>query len=341
MADILSQSQIDALLNDLISSSDSSSDSNKMGSNGNNEDMFSYDDDIKSYDFSSPKKVTRENLKLITSVYEGYSRIMSSYLSAVLRMFCETEIKQVEESIFYEYNNALSDSVLMCVVDFVLPDTKKSCGQVLLNVSKTLAFSIIDKLMGGDGDDFNYERDFTDIELSILDNLLRQITTKMQEAWKNTVPILIEFNRIETNARFIQSIGYNDSVLLVILDMAVKGLVDKFTICIPTMTIDQIFKRSEDILLASKKEKIDEEALADKESIMGSLKASALNVSGVLGGTMLSLHDVLNIQIGDVIVLDDKTYEDVTITVDDKPWFSGKWGAKRKNNAIRINEVLY
>ncbi len=331
MADILSQSQIDALLNNLTSGE---VDIDEI-------DKDSEDSKVKIYDFSSPKKVTRENLKLINGIYESYARIVSSYLTAVLRLFCEIEIEQIEESIFYEYNNALNDSVLMCVVDFLMPDTKKSCGQILVNVSKPLAFSIIDKLMGGDGDDYKYERDFTDIELSILDNLLRQIISKMQDAWQNTIPIIVEFNKIETNARFIQSIGYNDTVLLIVLDTIVKGLSDKITVCIPTMTIDEIFKKSESVLKMGRKISDNLQAENDKEAIMGYLKASYLNIAGILGGTELSLSDVLNIQIGDVIVLDDKTDEEVIVKVEEKTWFKGKWGIKKKRNAIKINEILY
>lgn len=330
MADILSQSQIDALLNNLISGETKIETAEKEES----------DAKVKIYDFSSPKKVTRENLKMISGIYEGYARIVSSYLTAVLRLVCEIEVDQIDESIFYEYNNALTDSVLMCVVDFIMPDTKKSFGQILVNIPKPLAFLIIDKLMGGDGDDYKYDRDFTDIELSILDNTFRYVMNQMKDAWANTVPIGVEYIKIETNARFIQNIGYNDTVLLIMLETVIKNISDKITICIPTMVIDEIFKKSENVL-RTRRGVSEEENEKDKERIMNYLKASYLNVTGILGGTELSLHDVLNIQVGDVIVLDDKAYGDIVMKVEDKTWFKGKWGAKRKRNAIKIKEVLY
>lgn len=330
MADILSQSQIDALLNNLTSG-DSKIESAEKDDN---------ETKIRTYDFNSPKKVTRDNLKLLNGIYESYARIVSSYLTAVLRLVCEVEVDQIDESIFYEYNNALSDSVLMCVVDFLMPDTRKSFGQILVNIPKPLAFLIIDKLMGGDGDDYKYDRDFTDIELSILDNMLRFVMNQMKDAWQNTIPINVEYNKIETNARFIQNIGYNDTVLLIMLETIIKNLSDKITICIPTLVIDEIFKKSENGFRARRKgTDVDEQK--DKEMIMNYLRASYLNVTGVLGGTELSLHDVLNIQVGDVIVLDDKAYDEVIMKVEDKTWFKGKWGSKRKRNAIKINEILY
>lgn len=330
MADILSQSQIDALLNNLISGDSKVEAAEK-------ED---FDGKVRAYDFSSPKKVTRENLKMLSGIYESYARIISSYLTAVLRLVCEVELDQIDESIFYEYNNALSDSVLMCVVDFIMPDTNKSFGQILVNIPKPLAFLIIDKLMGGDGDDYKYDRDFTDIELSILDNTLKYVMNQMKDAWANSIPIGVEYSKIETNARFIQNIGYNDTVLLIMLETVIKNISDKITICIPTLVIDEIFKKSENGF-RTKRIGSELEGEKDKEMIMNYLRSSYLNVSGILGGTELSLHDVLNIQVGDVIILDDKAYDDIVMKVEDKTWFKGKWGAKRRRNAIKIKEVLY
>ncbi len=330
MAEILSQSQIDALLNNLISGESKVESIEKEEGDGK----------VKLYDFSSPKKVTRENLKMLSGIYESYARIISSYLTAVLRLVCEVELDQIDESIYYEYNNALSDSVLMCVVDFIMPDTKKSFGQVLVNIPKPLAFLIIDKLMGGDGDDYKYDRDFTDIELSILDNTLKYVMNQMKDAWANSIPIDVQYSKIETNARFIQNIGYNDTVLLIMLETVIKNISDKITICIPTLVIDEIFKKSENVFRTRRMgSEIDAEK--DKEVIMNYLKSSYLNVTGILGGTELSLHDVLNIQVGDVIVLDDKVYDDIIMKVEDKTWFKGKWGSKRRRNAIKIKEVLY
>lgn len=331
MADILSQSQIDALLNNLNSGE---VDIEKIESETDNSK-------IKNYDFSSPKKVTRENIKILNGIYESYGRIVSSYLSAVLRLFCEIEVEQIEESVFYEYNNALSDSVLLCVVDFLLPDSGDVCGQVLVNFSKPLAFSIIDKLMGGDGSDYNYDRDFTDVEISILNKLFKEVISKMQDAWQSTVPIGIELNKVETNARFIQSIGYNDAVLLIVMNTVVKGLNGTITVCIPTLTLNEVFKKSE-LLLKFKRKKSDQQKIEnDKKLIMKYLKKSNLNVIGELGKVDLSLQEVLKIQTGDVIVLGNRIDEDVNIKVGEKVWFKGKWGVKKNRNSIKINEILY
>lgn len=328
MADVLSQSQIDALLNNLTTGN---VDLETISTN-------EVEDKAKIYDFASQKKVTRENLKVISSIYESYSRIVSSYFSAILRLYSEVELEQTEENVFYEYSNALSDSVLMCIVDFRLPDTKKSCGQVLINVSKSLAFSIIDKLLGGTGADYNYERDFTEIELSILENLFKQIVDMMQTAWQGTIPIEIVFEKIETNARFIQEINYNDTVLLVVLNTVIQDLNGKITVCIPTLTLNEIFKNSERIKASQKK--LDGHEQEKKEEIMDYLRTSDLRIKGVLGYTDLTLQEVLEIHIGDVLVLDESSQSDVILNVENKEWFKGKWGVKNNKNAIKIKDIL-
>ncbi|MDR1961482.1 MAG: flagellar motor switch protein FliM, partial [Gracilibacteraceae bacterium] len=155
MAEILSQSQIDELLKSLSSG----------------ETPIEEDDTkirVKEYDFRSPKRFTREQLKIIDSIYQNFSRRLASYLSGVLRVYCEAEVLQIEEQKYYEYSNALADSVLIGNFNINYPEDDKIEDQLLLmELSKTVSFSIIDRMLGGSGEGYNYMRDYTEIELTI------------------------------------------------------------------------------------------------------------------------------------------------------------------------------
>ena len=99
MAEILSQSQIDEQLNNLSSG------------DVNIQELEVNEKKIKEYDFRSPKKITKETIKLLKGIYENYCRMLTSRLTSILRLMCDVTVEQVEESIFHEYNNALDDYV--------------------------------------------------------------------------------------------------------------------------------------------------------------------------------------------------------------------------------------
>lgn len=331
MAEILSQSQIDDLLNNLNSGE---IDIKEIESH-------SKEKKIKEYDFRSPKKVTKETIKLLNGIYESYCRIISSNLTSMLRLMSDVTVEQIEESIFHEYNNALDDYVLMGLIDVKYPDETISDNQILMEVSKPLSFVIIDRLLGGSGEESNYVRDYTDIELALLSNLFKQIVPQMGFSWEGTIDMKTEFSKIETNSRFIQSVNYNDTVLIIVLNATLNQVTGKITICIPSNILDEIFKKADVFSKYNKKKNTDQSYENQKEVIMDSLKVSKLTLTGILGKTEATLYDIINMQINDVILLDRSIGSDVDVNVDGEKWFEAKWGVKKNRGVIKINKIIH
>ncbi|MDD2494833.1 MAG: flagellar motor switch protein FliM [Tissierellia bacterium] len=328
MAEILSQSQIDELLNNLSSG------------DVNIQELQINEKKVKEYDFRSPKKITKETIKLIKGIYENYCRILTSRMTSMLRLMCDVTVEQVEESIFHEYNNALDDYVLMGLIDVKYPDKTISDSQILMEVSKSLSFVIIDRLLGGRGEEYENIRDYTDIESSLLYNVLKQLIKQMGSTWEGTLELETELSKIETNSRFIQSINYNDSVVIIVLNVTLNQSSGKITICIPSIILDEIFKKASLHAKISSK-KSDENFEKRKTAILDTIKVSNLNVAGVLGSAQATLQDIVNMRVGDLILLDKNIDTNVDVCVNGEKWFEGKWGIKKNKNVIKINKIIH
>ncbi|MGB4440267.1 MAG: flagellar motor switch protein FliM [Sedimentibacter sp.] len=327
MAEILSQSQIDELLNNLSSG------------DVDIQEIEANEKKVKEYDFRSPKKITKETIKLLKGIYENYCRILSSRLTSMLRLMCDVTVEQVEESIFHEYNNALDDYVLMGLINVNYSDKTTSDSQILMEVSKHLSFVIIDRLLGGSGAEYENIRDYTDIELSLLGNLLKQIIPQMGVSWEGTIDIDTELAKIETNSRFIQSINYNDTVVIIVLNVALNESTGKITICMPSSVIGEVMKKA-NVFSKSNNKKLDQSLEDQKEIIMDSLKTSKLSITGVLGKAQATLQDIINMQVGDLIILDKGVNSCVDVNVDGEKWFEGKWGNKKNKGVIKIEKII-
>lgn len=328
MAEILSQSQIDELLNNLSSGE------------VNIQEIETNEKKVKEYDFRSPKKITKETIKLLKGVYENYCRMLSSRLTSMLRLMCDVTVEQVEESIFHEYNNALDDYVLMGLINVNYPDKTTSDSQILMEISKPLSFVIIDRLLGGSGEEYDNTRDYTDIELSLLSNLLKQIIPIMGLSWEGTIEIGTELGKIETNSRFVQSINYNDTVVVIVLNVALNQSAGKITICMPSSIIGEVTKKT-NIFSKANNKKLDQSLEEQKEIIMDSLKSSKLTITGVLGKAQATLQDILNMQAGDLVILDKEVNSYVDVNVDGEKWFEGKWGTKKNKGVIKIKKIIH
>jgi flagellar motor switch protein FliM len=327
MAEILSQSQIDELLNNLSSG------------DVDIKEIETNEKKVKEYDFRSPKKITKETIKLIKGIYEGYCRILSSRLTSMLRLMCDVTVEQVEESIFHEYNNALDDYVLMGLVNVEYPDNSLSDSQILMDISKPLSFVIIDRLLGGSGEEYENIRDYTDIELSLLGNMFKQVVPMMGVSWESTVEIKTELAKIETNSRFIQSINYNDTVVIVVLNVTLNESTGKITLCIPSSIIGEVMKKA-NVFSKTGKKKTDQNIDDQKEIIMDSIKSSKLTITGVLGRAQATLKDVVDMQVGDLIILDKSVNSYVDVNVDGEKWFEGTWGTKKNKGVIKIKNII-
>jgi flagellar motor switch protein FliM len=328
MAEILSQSQIDELLDNLSSG------------DVNIQELEVNEKKIKEYDFRSPKKITKETIKLLKGIYENYCRMITSQLTSMLRLTCDVTVEQVEESIFHEYNNALDDYVLMGLIDVKYPDNTASDSQILMEISKPLSFVIIDRLLGGEGKEYEHMRDYTDIELSLLNNMLKGLVKLMGSTWESTLEIETELSKLETNSRFVQSINYNDTVVIIVLNVTLNQSSGKITLCVPSTILDEIFKKANIISKVGSK-KSDQSIEEQKNAIMGSIKSSKLTITGILGKADATLYDIVNMQAGDLIVLDKNISSDVDVNIDNVKWFEGKWGTRKNKGVIKINKIIH
>lgn len=332
MAEVLSQQQIDDLLGSLQSGSVDFQDIEEKTSGPK----------IKDYDFLSPKKFTREQIRLLQNIFESFARLFSLHMSGLLRMNCQAEVLQVEEEEYKEFGNALSDSVLMGVIGLHNAEHGIEDKQILLEMSRPISFSILDRLLGGNGSGYQIDRDYTEIELSLLDYLFRQITPLLKDAWANYVDVDHTMDGIETNPQLVQFIQPEESAAIVVIEVTLNDLKGNVNVCLPASSLEEIFKIFDSKYVKVNRKSDPKQEKRRKEQIMNSLKDTPLTISALLGDTEITLKDLLNLQKGDIIPLNSPVSEDsIVLQVEKKKWFRGKIGEKKKNYAVKIGKVIY
>ena len=209
MADVLSQSQIDALLNSF----------SNEGSKAFEEIEEQMEQKIKNYDFKMPKKFTKEQLKVIDGIFENYARVLSSYLTSLLRLYCRVEVLQIEEQLYHEFNNALPDYVMMSMVNMGTNDDDIMETNAIMQISNPIVYCMMDRLMGGSGTYYEQNRDFTEIEIGLFSTVFSKMVSLMKDPWATYIDLNPVLTTLETNARVMQSIPPDEVVILVLLDL--------------------------------------------------------------------------------------------------------------------------
>ncbi|MDL2293587.1 flagellar motor switch protein FliM [Ruminococcaceae bacterium OttesenSCG-928-D13] len=328
MPEVLSQSQIDALLNSISSGEEVTTEEDE-GAN------------VKVYDFYSPKKFTKEQLRTIDSLHENMGRVLSSYFSGILRVFCDISVMQVEEQRYYEYNNALPDTALIGLVDMKPANINLPDATLMLDMSNNLAFFLIDRLLGGAGGGSALQRDFTDIELAIMNDIYLKITGFLVDAWRDHLDVTGELSSLETNPRLIQVYAPEDIVVIVVMQVKLRDMEGTLSVCIPAMGLEsymgEFTSKYARISTKMSNERLDN---MRKELIRAALDDSDLRMRAVFDETTIDVADALRLRPNDIIPLSKPMNGIVRVEVDDAPWFTAQLGESRNRKAIKIIDLL-
>lgn len=329
MADVLSQSQIDALLNSFSAN----------GSEAFEEIEANDSNNVKNYDFRMPRKFTKEQLKSVEGIFETYARVVSSYLTGLLRLYCKVEVLQIEEQRYNEFNNALPDYVLLSTIDMGIEDEDVMETSVIMQISNPVTYCMIDRLMGGDGQFTEINRDFTEIEVGLMTNVINKLTASLKQAWDPFIEIHPKLTNVETNARVLQSIAPDDVVILVMLELEIRKIKNTISICIPALNLESMMSKFSDRFAKNGKKFDANKDNERREEILNGIKNSKLKIDAILSETQVDLYDILTLQPGDIIPLNMSISDNVTVKIGEHIWFDGKLGEKNDHKAIKIDNI--
>ncbi len=329
MAEVLSQSQIDALLN--------AARSGEMDLNHSDQDT---EKKYRKYDFYSPRKFTKDRLKMISGVFENYTRIINSRLNGLLHTTSEISVESVEEQRYYEFSNALSDGDVLTLADVDVEGVRESDETpILIHLSTGLVLNMMDRLMGGEGDDAadvpaGYS--FTPLELKLYESIVRDLISILGGSWENYINLNFTFRRVESNPTLVQLIGLDETVVIIGISIKFPNASGRMNICLPGMMLTNIFTK-----ISAMNQVGRGTGENNSQEIMDILRDSQLQVTAELGRTQLTLRDIYSLNVGDVIDLGHPTKEPVSLYIGGQPWFSGKLGTQNGSMAVKICETYH
>lgn len=322
MSEILSQNEIDDLLKALSS-----------GELDVEEYTAPKEKLIKDYDFSRPSKFSREHLRTLEIIFENYGRLLYTNLPAYLRKTVQVEVMNSEAVIYSEFANALSNPVLLGVINFAPLE-----GNIIMEMAPSLGYAIIDRMLGGSGQTLDKQRDFSEIEVIILENVIQICVDLLIEPWQNVVKIMPQLERIETNSQFAQIISPSEMVAIITISMTIGDVEGLMHICIPFITIEPVIdKLNTKYWYANMQAKSEAEYDEQIEILISKVNVP---VKAVLGNSTISVGDFANLQKGDIIRLDSGIEDELTVYVGNISKFKALPGSADANYAVRVTSII-
>ena len=334
MSDVLDQSEVDALLA-AVDTGQVDKVVNKGGPmifRGTQPPM-AVSTEILKYDFKRPERVSKDQMRALEGLHEGFSRNFSVALSSYLRTIVEVTVANIEQLTYSEFIHSLPNPTC-----FNLLKAEQLDGQLCLEISPLIIYPIIDRLLGGSNADlFIPQRPLTQIEQRLVQRITDRATTQLSEAWRNLTPVTFTCQEFESNPQLVQIVPPNETVVVIGFELKMGNRAGTMSLCIPYNVIEPIMGTLASQNWFSYQRKVGQDDHLRK--LTGTLRGAPIELRSFLAKTTISVNDLLSLRVGDIITTDKRVNGEAVITVEGRNKFMGKLGQFRGKRSIRITRI--
>lgn len=333
MNQILSQSEVDALLAAVTDGDAKPSDSGD-GSNNGNVNVSEDNRNIVSYDLTSQDRIIRGRLPQLEVIYEKFMRSFRVSLSSALRKIASITLTSTEFLKFGEFINTLPIPTCMSVLRF-----NNLRGSALFVIEAKLAYALVDSFFGGADRPYTKleGKEFTPIELQIVKKVVELAINDLEVAWSTIEKIGCSFQRTEINPQFVGIVPPTDVVIASTFDVELEQASGTISIVIPYSTIEPIKQK----LSTGFQVESDQ---TDKKLWTAIIKEQLLetdvDIKVNLGETEIKLKDLMNLKIGDIIPLTQDSSGELDVQVENIRKFKGYYGVHHGTIAMQITRQI-
>ncbi len=327
MASILTQEEIDALLE----GDGGSTDSNNSSDSGDSDDTYS-ERNITLYDFKRPNRVSKEQLRSIRGLHDKFARGFASKISSLMRIIVEVNLHTVDQMTYGEFLMSLPSPTSFNVLSI-----KPLDGNIIIEINPTIAFNIVDRMLGGNGSPYDEVREFTEIEFTLLDSAFVHVTKELKEAWLGYIEIFPTIETKESSPNVVQVVAQNEFVIMCVLEIIIGNTSGMINICYPIIYLEPIFQRlsNRDLLAGSTKS-----SKSRNDEVKSILATTSSYLDAILGGTEITFSELFRLELGDIIKLDKSASLDIDIEINGKKKYSASLGANKHRKTIKIESEV-
>ncbi|WP_246056028.1 flagellar motor switch protein FliM [Alteribacter natronophilus] len=288
---------------------------------------------VRNYDFKRALRFSKDQVRGLTRVHENFARLLTTQLSAQLRTFVEIHVSRVDQIPYEDFIRSLPEKTILTVFEPVPLE-----GRMLMEVNLPIAYSMLDRLLGGSGEEASESEGLTEIETKIMTRIISRALNAFREAWHSVEPFQPEMNELEQNPQFIQLVSPNETVVVISLEATIGEVTGPINLCLPYVVIEHLLPKLSVHMWMQTKQK--ERPLHEEDSIRETIKNAALDITVELGKTDVTVQELLNLQKGDVVRLGSRVTDPLLVNVESELRFKAQPGKQKQKLAVQITEEV-
>jgi len=287
---------------------------------------------VRPYDFKTANRFTREQIRAINLVFKNFGHLFSNYLMAMLRTNCESELLSIEEVSFGEFNNSIPSPVILAIIN-----ARPFNGSIIMEMTKEISYSIISRVLGGTKEIDSEGRQFTEIELAIIERVLWQSMRIFDESWDKLMEVSSTLEKVETTMQFAQIVDLNEPILLVTLNIVIGAESGLMCFCLPHQALEPFLKKLSTRHIYSTHA---QQTAADPERIFKTIKNTEVEITAEFNPTTATVGEITSLEVGDVIQLSHSLDQPIIVKIQNVPKYLAALGTSKNRLALKILEEV-
>jgi len=334
MTDVLDQSEVDSLLAALGSGEVEATQETAQIKIFSRHRASTSDVEVRSYDFKRPERVSKDQMRALENLHEAFSRNFGASLSGFLRTIVECKVANIEQMTFSEFTHSLPNPT-----SFNLLNPEPLEGSICFEISPLIIYPIIDRLLGGSNADlFIPQRPLTAIEIRLVNKIITRAITCLQDAWSNVIALTVKQGDTESNPQLVQIVPPNEVVVVVGFELKMGGRAGTMSLCIPYNVIEPVVEKlSAQTWAAYKRGQSDSQ---NRKRVAYQLDGAKVQLTGILANTTIKLSELMNLEVGDVIMTEKPASAPLTLLVEGKRKYIGQIGQFKGNRAFKVQRKI-
>jgi len=253
------------------------------------------DKKIQNYNFKRPDRISKNQIRSLHFVHDRFARNASSSISAYLRMVVELSLEAIEQVTYADFLANAADPTCYASVSL-----KPLDGQAALEVRPEAVFPMIDRLLGGSGEQIQTIRPMTEIEQRVIQAVLKLLVDNLKESWRPVYSIDFATTSLETHPHMVQVVGPNEMIIHFKFKVRIKNTIARINLAFPTLVLEPIIHIFDQDWNSRKK-------ITHDGSMLQQLRQVPVNVAIETAETSFPMQSLVSLEVGDTLVLDQRT----------------------------------
>ena len=283
------------------------------------------------YNFRRPDRISKEQVRSLYLLHDLFSHSLSSSMPIFLRTISEVTLVSVEQQAYVEYLYGLPDPTAI----FTLAMHPLQ-GVAVLELNPAIAFPIIDRMLGGAGEQIRKTRAVTEIEQKVLESFLKIVSDDLREAWRPLVELDLQITGRETRPQLLQIVAPNEVVVAIVFHVQMGDIQGLMSLCIPAIVLEPIIERFNQSSYSRNRVVLPQQT----RHLLNNLRSLQFPVSAELRGIKATTDDLFRLSPGDILLLDHRADEPVSVSVGGLEKFQGQLVEQDHRTAIYLHTAI-